>query len=863
MLKKWYKKNIELVELIIISSLMYFVAIVICKIYPFGGKSLIAGDIAGQYIPFWTYLKDCFTGKQSAFFSFSKLLGGNMVGIWAYYLLSPYNLILLFFPKRYLVETIILLTGIKIVSSAITMYAYLRNKVDSKILLITLCLCYAFCGYVVAFQMNVMWLDNIILLPLIILGLEKIVDKNDFKLYVITMSLSLIFNFYIGFSTALFSVLYYLYYYAIKPKFEVKKFIIKSLKFAFYSLISVGISAIVLIPVLYILKGGRGASFTIDITNMFKSNFKLLELASKTLFGTINNSEVYNGLPNIYAGLIIVLFIELYFTSRNISIRNKIVTFTFVVMLIISFKTNIINLIWHGLKMPVGFQYRYSFTFIFLVISLAGNLANELKKSVKIRHIIAWCLINVIGLLIIKYQNYNWATDKAIIVSLVMIIAYTILLSLYANIKKEIFTKIICMLCIVELTANYVCTFNQVNHLEKAGYSNTLASYEKVLTKVKEYDQSFYRMEKTDNFYLNDALLWNYNGIGHSSSTFDNEQTNFIKKIGYNWYMDFPSYGFGNTIITDSILGIKYLVSRNDELKYYTDVAELENGYKLYKNNYSLSLGYLTPKYVENVTLDNKNPFEIQEELLNNISNKNMPYFNDVEQTNLKLSNVEENDGYYQRTVIAENESYIEISYNTINATEVLYFFVDTPYQLDESAFKIYINDQYIDSYVGANKQGVIPINNYDKTLKIRLTFNNDENIKINNIMLKELNLENFEEAYQTISIPEHNLEDIEYKDNKLQAKIQAEKEGYLFTTIPYDEGWTALVDNEKVYIQNSNGFICFKINEGNHNVTLKYMPQGLKLGGIISLISLVILIISCSIFQKTRSNKNEKNIKE
>ena len=129
--------------------------------------------------------------------------------------------------------------------------------------------------------------------------------------------------------------------------------------------------------------------------------------------------------------------------------------------------------------------------------------------------------------------------------------------------------------------------------------------------------------------------------------------------------------------------------------------------------------------------------------------------------------------------------------------------------------------------------------------------------------MLKELNLENFEEAYQTISIPEHNLEDIEYKDNKLQAKIQAEKEGYLFTTIPYDEGWTALVDNEKVYIQNSNGFICFKINEGNHNVTLKYMPQGLKLGGIISLISLVILIISCSIFQKTRSNKNEKNIKE
>ena len=142
-----------------------------------------------------------------------------MVGIWAYYLLSPYNLILLFFPKRYLVETIILLTGIKIVSSAITMYAYLRNKVDSKILLITLCLCYAFCGYVVAFQMNVMWLDNIILLPLIILGLEKIVDKNDFKLYVITMSLSLIFNFYIGFSTALFSVLYYLYYCAIKPKF--------------------------------------------------------------------------------------------------------------------------------------------------------------------------------------------------------------------------------------------------------------------------------------------------------------------------------------------------------------------------------------------------------------------------------------------------------------------------------------------------------------------------------------------------------------------------------------------------------------------------------------------------------------------
>lgn len=838
MIKKLYQKHKDLIFIIIASLLIYITQIIVCKIYPFGQTSLIAGDMAGQYIPFWQYLKSYFQGQESIFYSFAKGLGGNMIGIWAYYLMSPYNIIFLFFSHKLIVEAIIVVTGLKFISCSITMYIYLKNKVDNKFILAILCLSYAFCGYNVVFQMNLMWLDNIILLPLMVLGAEKVLEDNKYKMYTITLALSLLVNFYIGFATAIFTGLYFIYY-SFLQKAKIKKLLMNFIKFVCYSLLGIGLASIVLIPVIFMLKSGKGVSFSIDFNTAFLSNFKVLDLIAKFLIGATNNNQLLTyGLPNIYTGLFTILLAQIYFFNKNIPIKNKIFSLIFIIGIIYSFNIKIFNLIWHGLKEPVGFPYRYSFVFSFLIIAIACHgLGQKKKQSINWKCILFVGMINIIIMMILMKNKYEFITDNMIIFSMLTIVFYSIMLILYLKLKKKKYIILITIVCILEMVANSSFSFNQLNHSNRNAYVNKINQYSEIVTEAKKYDNTFYRMEKADNFFLNDSLLFNYNGVGHSSSTFEQSQVDFMKKIGYNWYIYFPSYGYGNTLLTDSIFGIKYKLSKKENEQYFTKLKDIEN-YKLYKNNYSLSLGYVAKGQVGEVDL-NQDPFNIQTDLLNAITNSNLEYFNDIKLKDLKMYNIQKEGNYYKGQ---KGESYIELIYDVSQVKEQLYFWIATPYSLDGAALKLYINEKYFDDYLGANKNGIIKIeHDGSNIIKLKLELNTDEIIQLDNFILKELNLSNFETAYNQIK--EQQLEDIKFKNNQLKANIRiSESENYLFTTIPYDDAWSAYVDGKQQIVEKSNGFISLKLNEGEHEINLLYTPKGFKVGVIITGISIFIL---------------------
>lgn len=521
MIKKIYQKYKCLIYIVLVAALMFLIQMIVCKVYPFGEKSMIAGDIAGQYIPFWEYMKNCLFGRDSILFSFGKGLGGNMIGIWAYYLMSPYNIIFLLFSNYWVTEEIVVVTGLKIVSCAITMYFFLREKVSNKWILAILSLSYAFCGYNISYQMNVMWLDNLILLPLMVLGVEKITSQNKFKMYVITLALSFIVNFYIGYAAAIFTGLYFLYDNLLQ-KIEWKKRIKQFLKFALYSLLGIGIAAIILLPVIFTLQAGKGLGFTIDWNTAFSKNFDLLNLCEKLLIGAVNEKQLLSsGLPNIYTGLITLILAQFYFFNPNISVRKKISSLIFFVVVIISFQTKIINLMWHGLKEPIGFPYRYSFILSFLLVVIAAKALTEGKRNINWKWVPFIVLIDIGIIWLIKKQENSFLQENLIYLSIFLMIVYGIILSLQIKFRKMIYSVLLCVICVVELLINAIASFNQIGHIERNKYMNNLKYYDKIITKAKEYDSDFYRMEKEENFYLNDSLLFNYNGVGHSSSTFE------------------------------------------------------------------------------------------------------------------------------------------------------------------------------------------------------------------------------------------------------------------------------------------------------------------------------------------------------
>ncbi len=839
MIKKIYQKYKCLIYIILGAIFMFLIQMIAGKVYPFGEKSMIAGDIAGQYIPFWSYFKNCFLGQDSVFFTFAKGLGGNMIGVWAYYLMSPYNIIFFLFSNHYITEAIIVVTGLKVVSCSITMYFFLREKVSNKWILGILSLSYAFCGYSITYHMNVMWLDNLILLPLMVLGVEKLTSQNKFKMYVITLALSFIVNFYTGYATAIFTGLYFLYD-NLSQKIEWKKRIKQFLNFILYSLLGIGIATIILLPVIFTLKTGKGIGFSIDWGTAFSRNFELLKLGGKLLIGATNDLELgISGLPNIYIGLLSILLTGIYFFNPNISVRKKICSIIFLAIIIISFQTKLINLLWHGLKEPVGFPYRYSFILSFLIIAISAKALTEEKKKINWKWIIPIIVIYIGVIQLIKKQENTFLQENLIYLSIFIMIFYGIMfLLLQKRWKTTFFSILLTIVCITELLINAISSFNGINHDKRNIYMDKFKYYNTMTTQAKEYDKDFYRMEKEKSFFLNDSLQFNYNGVGHSSSTFDQNQLDFMKKIGYNWYMFFPSYGFGNTILTDSILGIRYKITKG-LVRYYEPVKELEDC-TLYKNNYPLNIGYLTDKKVEQIDI-NQNPFKIQTDLLNQIANSNLEYFNEIPIENIEIVGITKEGNYYTGE---KEKSYIELTFDISNVKEELYFWITTPYALDGRPFKIYLNDKYYDEYLGMNKNGILRIDNIENKdiLKLKLEFNIDDTIELEEFLLKELNLENFEKIYQKLE--KNQLQNVEFKNNTIKATVNVvEENSNVFTTIPYEEGWTLKVNGKKANVENSNGFVIFELEKGEQQIKLSYIPKGLKEGMITTGISIVIFM--------------------
>lgn len=66
---------------------------------PFGDSASLAWqDANNQYLDLFLLYKRLLSGSAGLSYSFSKMLGGTNVALFAYYLASPLNLLLAFFP---------------------------------------------------------------------------------------------------------------------------------------------------------------------------------------------------------------------------------------------------------------------------------------------------------------------------------------------------------------------------------------------------------------------------------------------------------------------------------------------------------------------------------------------------------------------------------------------------------------------------------------------------------------------------------------------------------------------------------------------------------------------------------------------
>lgn len=576
--------------------------------YPFGEGSVLVLDLNAQYVWFFEALRNFVKGDASLLYSFARSLGGEFMGIYAYYIASPLSYIVCLFPQDRMLEGLLTLFLLKTAISAGTFAFYMKKteKQMSGLSLIIFSTFYALSSYAVVQQHNTMWIDALMWLPLITLGIEQLVKYGKFKTYTVFLALTVFSSYYIGYMVCIYCFFYFFLYYLAhneddrnNPLKEKLHFLKSLLRIAFYSLIAIGIAAVIILCAYYSLNFGK-TTFS-DPDWSVNLSFDILDLLYKFLPGSYDTVRP-EGLPFVYCGLLTLLLLPAYFLSNKYSMRQKIVSGIFVFVFVASFTLNVADLVWHGFQFPNWLNYRYSFMLTFYLCVLGCRAFSDFD-NISLKTVMGTG--GLIALLCVILQKYEPGTDvipddyMTIWFSLIVIFAYLALLGLLRKTTdKQLISIFLVAAVAVEVFLNGLWNLNgldyDVVYTDYTSYNGFLNETRPIVEAVQNADDSFYRMEKVIGSRTNDNMALKIRGLTGSTSTLNEETIRFLNKMGYSSQSHWSTYG-GGTPVNDSLLGIKYVIAESGSVyeSYYEEFAiDKENGHTAYLNPYALSIAY-------------------------------------------------------------------------------------------------------------------------------------------------------------------------------------------------------------------------------------------------------------------------------
>ena len=390
-------------------------------IFPFGDKSLMAVDFGQQYISFFGLLKNAvLSGDLSSLsYSFTKSLGGDMIGVLGYYLMSPFNIIYILTPLKYFGFAVFLTIWLRY--GAIGMaFAFLLIKrykgLESRKWLVPLfATAYALSGMLVSYQMNVIFYDAMIMLPIVIVYLEELLDGGAPYRYAFALGLTVLLQFYMGYMISIFIALYACYY--VSPRLMVegdwkkkmRNLSLPLLQAVIYSIIGIALASVILLPVFFNLiesKGQVGGGMTFSLA--FQIN--PLDIFAKLVVGGFDNTSGWSAgpnLPNIYIGALGLLGFVSYFLSKKVVRVKKWAAGLVTLVFFISFVNEFVSKIWHMGQNPAGFFFRFSWLFSFFMLILAYQAMKEKMVLSRIANLVIG-LVLVVAVVYIYSQNYSF-----------------------------------------------------------------------------------------------------------------------------------------------------------------------------------------------------------------------------------------------------------------------------------------------------------------------------------------------------------------------------------------------------------------------------------------------------------------------
>lgn len=820
-------------------TLLFFLMIFILKgVFPFGDRSFMFMDMYHQYVPFMQELWNKLHDGGEVFYSYQLGLGSDFLALYIYYLASPLHLLAFLIPEAYVIEFATYMCVLKLCLCTFTATYYLQEHFKAKgYEKIIFALLYSTCGFMCAFNWNIMWLDACLMLPLIMLGLERLVKEGKCALYCISLAATIYLNYYISIMICIFLVIYFIVL-TLQDGISIKKV----WRFGLFSLLAGGIAAVLLVPeACAILQTDFGSS---TFPKEIKTYFTIFDVLSRHCVD-ITAERGLNHWPNIYTGAMTFLLIPMYLCNKEISLKKRFTMFAVLGFFLLSFSTNVLDFLWHGFNYPDSLPARQSFIYCFLVLVMCYEAylhMEVLEQKVLIGSYVGSMIFLILCEKLVEDERY---TRDQMLLTVLFVTLYAIIFYVFKYHKVTAIRKwLVVLLTLVVLVETGINTYDtSTGTTSRDAYVENQSDYRTLYERVKEQlgEDTFFRMEKMTKKTKNDGILGGYPSASIFSSTMNSKVSDLYERLGLRYSKVFYSFD-GATPFTAALLNVNYMFKtekdngneksraldstiggESNEILQYVDRS---GNISLYEFTYHLPFGYVLP--YEFTLPTGGYGISLQNKMVHNLG---------IE------------DDLFIRVDTTSTQSEV-----TLNAKKkgIYYVVLGTT-----GIKKMKASGDIERDYVDLKKKSVMYVGSLAKGETVVFTNAGDDTGKSITLDAYYLDVEVLAQVFEVLN--RQHLEDVTYDHTHIQGHLSLAEPGRLVLSIPYEEGWKVTVNGVETEPKMLGACLtALDLEAGEYDIAMEFIPKGFKEGILLSGIS-ILVFAGIMLLGRRKNKKCEK----
>lgn len=823
-------------------------------IWPFGANRIDYFDNMQQVAPLYAHLWDWMHGKASLWFDWYTGFGTNVsMSISAFSMLSPFNLLLYLFPRTLILESISILTLVKMIFMAVAMYAYINKKYNSLSynMKVVFSLMYTFCGYTVLYgSCFTPWMDIVALFPLLMLAYENMMQTGKKLFYIIMVAIIFIINYYLGAMSLVYIFLISGAYVLLMSKKE--KIKEHAWNLGIGTVAGLGLSCFVLVPVMMQLsgsqRGGSGQGIVSQYIGWIKS-----AIISDGQMAAFQRWMMLYGMA--FAAAVIIMGLKKFKEEKN-TIRYMI---SLLLISLLPIVVEGINLMWHFGSYN-GYTLRNGYIVAFTLITVAAYFAQRMFEEVTAdkKQLVKQLVIFVVAAAVYAVIYNIIPSNDIILAAFILFIAIFIAAFIFYNkkLKKDgigfDFNTIIAIVAIeVFIGAYSLIGPPKFYEYEPYQYGDYVQAANEVKDSLDIEESVTERIVNPDiSLNANYPLILRRSAMSSFTAALQSDTQSYSKKFGYSkyflWLLD-----SGGTVFTNSLFHVTQAVNVNElDSQMYTAVRS-DGDYTLYDANYKLPFAMSVNK---NIT---RQDFSGNWEDLHNIfykalTNDTQDIVNGMSYTKKESSVIREYN------VRADGKQAVYINIVDVNNRNT-----DANASWLISSMHIYVNGEAVlvptlgdvknTAYFTDYNNNLVYLGTFEnENFTIRVEYDDPWYLKVSEVSFAGLDMDKMQ------SLVDKHADDYcetSYTSDSLTVKLNGSGVNNMaLIPVVYSDNWNVKVNGKKVKAKSVCGlFTGVDIHAGSNVIEMTFEPKGKKAGMLISLATLIMMIASALILKFTK----------